>query len=352
MCVRIISASETHAWREELKPFSKVDVCQLPEYHMAYSKREADSKPLMWCYSENEKYFCYPFLHTSIDLITDNNTVISTGYSDISSIYGYSGPLSTSLDTTFLKKAWQRFDEWAKENRVIAEFTRFSFYANTKQYAHPDSNIEFNRYAAVSYLPENKEELMDLLGAKTRNMIRKAIKSGLETKVLNPKQWINEFRVLYSSTMSRNQAAEFFIYDDSYFDKLLSMPTDDIQLIGIFKNKEMIAAAIVIIYQQSAIYHLGASMAEYSSLGSGNLCLFFLSQNLIDSGVKFINLGGGRTIADDDPLFKFKKNNSTDIEDYFIGKRIVDQEAYQAVKQKWLEINAQNDDVNKLIFYR
>lgn len=352
MSVNITEAAKTKSWREALKPFSKVDVCQLPEYHMAYSKREADSNALMWCYSEGEDYFCYPFLHTQISLITDDNKFIDTEYSDISSIYGYSGPLSTSADSGFLKKAWEAFDVWAKKNKVIAEFTRFSIYANTKLYAHPSSKIEFNRYAAVSYLPDNKEDLMGLLGSKTRNMIRKAIRSGLVSKELDPKEWLSKFRALYDNTMDRNQATFFFMYDDDYFNKLLSMPSNDVKLIGVFKGEEMIASAIAIIYQECALYHLGASKTEYSNLGSGNLCLFFLSQNLIDHGVKFLNLGGGRTTSDDDALYKFKKNNSTHVEDYSIGKRIIDKEGYEVLKRRWLAINTSNNHTNKLIFYR
>ena len=39
--------------------------------------------------------------------------------------YGYGGPLSNSLDSGFLRAAWEAYTRWCKEHSVLAEFCRF-----------------------------------------------------------------------------------------------------------------------------------------------------------------------------------------------------------------------------------
>jgi len=347
MSVTLIEASSTEEWRVALDCFACVDVCQLPEYHVAYSTRIQNSRPLLWCYEDGKNRFAYPFLLTPVML---NQT--DTGYYDISSIYGYAGPLATSQDEDFLKAAWEAFDDWAAEHKVIAEFTRFSLYGDNTSFAHPQARIEANRPQAVTDMPDDTDTLLASLNKKTRNMIRKAEKAGLEARILNPADHINAFRALYDETMDRNDAPDFFSYDDRYYDLLLSLPQGELVLAGVYAEGRMVAAAMAVAHGQGALYHLGASVQEYNSLGAGNLALFEMQKALLKQGVKFVTVGGGRTTAPDDPLFRFKKNNALSVLSFHIGKRIVDEAGYQDVVQRWQALYNQDVDSNKLIFYR
>ena len=99
--VKIISASSSKEWREELISFGDIDVCYLPEYHLAYENVLKSAKAIMWSFENEGNKFCYPFFISQIKLTSDEK-LIHTPYFDISSVYGYSGPLSTSSDTNFL----------------------------------------------------------------------------------------------------------------------------------------------------------------------------------------------------------------------------------------------------------
>jgi hypothetical protein len=353
MAWTIIAAEARSEWRSALSVFARIDVCQLPEYHVAYSTRTAGSKPMLWRYVEGAESFCYPFLLTPASWRTLEKNRVDTGYSDISSIYGYSGPLSTTADQGFLAAAWKTFDGWAAaEAKVIAEFIRFSPHAGTKAFAHPATGIEANRDIAVSRLPPTEEALLAALDAKTRNMIRKAEKSGLEAKELEPREWIPAFRSLYDETMNRNSSPDFFFYDDTYYAHLLALPRGEFRLFGVLREGALISAAIALVHGEGALYHLGASRQEFSNLGANNLCLFRMSCALLRQGVKFLNLGGGRTTSADDPLLRFKKSNGTGLEKFHIGKRILDAAGYQAVADEWKRCFQTERDAAKLIFYR
>lgn len=339
-----VYSEDFEGWRKTLEMFPRVDVCQTPEYHAAYSTRTPGSTPVLWCHEQDHYSFCYPFLLTPVGLGTD--------YKDISSIYGYSGPLCNTRDLDFLKAAWFAFDSWANEMKIIAEFTRFSLYADNRNFAHPNTAVELNRLSAVSHLPDTEEKLLDALGKKTRNMIRKAQNSGFEARDLDPAKGVPQFRKLYEETMSRNEAPEFFLYDDEYYNRLLSLPPGELRLFGVFHEGGMVAASMAIVYKESALYHLGASRSEFSAQGAGNLAMFAMSKGLMESGVKFLTVGGGRTTAEDDPLFRFKKSNATAVENYYIGKRITDLTRYEEVQKIWQKKNGTTTDASKLIFYR
>jgi hypothetical protein len=340
----VLSVNQSTEWRSWLKRFPRVDVCQTPEYHQAYCTRFPGAEARMWCFEQGDKVFAYPFLLTAVGL--------DTSYSDISSVYGYSGPLVNSEDPDFLASAWKIFDEWSKEQKIIAEFVRLSIYTQPGKLLHPNTKIEPNRKAAVSRLPVDASEVLAALPSKTRNMIRKAQQSGMLVKTLEPHKWLPTFRELYMETMSRNQAPSFFLYDEKYFDFLFSLPKDELTLHGCFVEEKLVSAAMAIVYGKNALYHLGASLSEYSKSGAGNLTMYEMSRHLSENGVEFLNLGGGRTPSDDDSLFLFKKNNAMDIETFYIAKRIVNFDAYGEVLNKWQAVNNRKVESPNLIFYR
>lgn len=350
--MRLIEAEHTKDWRVALAPFARVDVCMMPEYHLAYAGRISGAKPVMWCFEHSGHHFIYPFLLTPVVLTDKGEQAHKTPYQDISSIYGYGGPLSTTEDAGFLARVWAAFDEWAAAQNIIAEFSRYSLYAQTQHYAHPRTEILPNRPSAVTHLPESTDELLGALNKKTRNMIRKAEKARLIAGKLDVAAHIHEFRALYEATMERNEAADFFVYDDTYYDLLMRLPENELRLFGVYEGDQMVAAVISLSHGEGALYHLGASLQEYANLGASNLALFEMSCDLLKSGVKFITIGGGRTTADDDPLYKFKQRNATHTDTFCIGKRIVDIRDYDDVKARWAELNGCAVDTDNLIFYR
>lgn len=350
--INLINASEHQQWRDALAGFTRIDVCHLPEYHQAYSLRFTGAKALMWDFEDKGEKLCYPFLLSPVILCGSDGEKKASGFNDISGIYGYSGPLSTTDDGTFLEEAWLRFDEWARSQQVISEFIRFSTYVNNKNWAHPEASVEYNRPVALAVLPETADSFMTQLNSKTRNMIRKAVKSNLVAREVSLTEALGEFRELYQETMGRNQATGFFMYDDAYYDLLLSLPAGELLLFAVYQESEMVAAAMALVHGDMAFYHLGASTQEASRLGAGNLVLFEMASQLIDRSVGYFNVGGGRTIADDDPLFRFKKSNATSVGEFYIGKRVIQAQAFESVVKAWEAMNHTKLNSSNLQFYR
>ena len=352
MQIKIILISDHLEWRNTIARFDDADACQLPEYYLAYLSKISGGVALIWYASDSHSEFCYPFILTSV---ANNQSSILNKYKDyydICSVYGYSGPLGNNLTKEFLSRVWIEFDKWLIEKNVIAEFVRFSPYSENYKIAHSLSFIESNRKLAISYLPEKPEILFEMLGAKTRNMIRKAERSGLEAYELNTHEWLNQFQDLYNKTMIRNQAESFFMYDQPYYDELLKLPPNSLRFFGVFNGGNLVSAAMIVIHNKFALYHLGATDYHYASLGAGNLALWTSSVALIKSGIRYLNLGGGRSTDEKDSLLKFKLSNSTNEENFFIGKRIINLEKYNEIQREWKRLKGNAETACRLLFYR
>lgn len=344
---RLIPATDRKSWKEALALVGEVDATCLPDYHLAYSLRVPLSTALMWHFSQNNQHLVYPFLISPVTL-----GGVTTGHHDISSVYGYTGPLATTTDARFLRDAWNAFDEYAIDQRAIAEFIRFSPFNRNEHLAHPNALVLVNREVAVSQLPATVDEFRESLNPKTRNMLRRAARAGLHAQELELPAHLPEFRALYAETMHRNGAPEFFLYDDAYWAHMLALAPNSMRMFGTFSGGKLVAASIGIANGQSGLYHLGATIAEHAKLGASNLSLYAMSCGLLASGVKFLNMTGGRTVADNDPLLLFKKNNANSLASFHIGKRVIDAPAYNHFVEAWEQHHGAQPDSGKIIFWR
>jgi len=183
-------------------------------------------------------------------------------------------------------------------------------------------------------------------------MLRKAAREGLSARELELPAHLDAFRALYAATMRRNNAPEFFLYDDAYWQHMLALGPSGLRLFGTFANDTLVAAALGIVNGASGLYHLGASLSNQARLGAGNLALYAMSCGLMASGARFLNMTGGRTDAPDDPLLLFKRSNATTTSTFYIGRRIIDTGAYNELAAQWQSLHGASPDPAKVIFWR
>ena len=206
--------------------------------------------------------------------------------------------------------------------------------------------VEFNRFVGVSDLRGGTLDFKTKIPSKTRNMIRKAIKNDFKTTKANFNDVKKDFMKLYLDTMKRNKSNSFFNYDAGYFDKLAKF--SETKFYGVYKDKKLVAGGIFFASNNIVTYHLGACKKEFLTYGLSNLYLYDATMDFIKKDFLYINLAGGRTTSPEDSLFKFKRDNSTDLKKFFIGKRVINKEIYSFITNKF-NLSKKND---KFIFYR
>ncbi len=334
----------TDKWNTYLDQFegSQKDVYYLEEYVKLYENDR--SKALCIVCSEGGSVLLMPFIRGEIE-----------DYYDFETQYGYGGPITNTSDKNWIDKALSGIKDYFRDNRYICGFIRFHPLIDNAAFCKDTMNVIYDRHTVAILTDKGVEDIWTTqISSKNRNMIRKAEKSGLIYKAEDNLESFPEFIDLYNATMKRIGADEFYYFDDDYYKEFKNGLIDNSFLATVRLDGKLICSAIIMYDGDFGHYHLEGSDHEYKSLGANNLLLWKSACRLHELGVKKFHLGGGNSTSEEDPLFKFKKAFTHNLESFAIGKEIYNKDVYDRICQKWERENS--DKIasfgNRLLKYR
>lgn len=319
----VISINQADKWDEIVLSYENNDIYYSREY--AHSLQvHGDGEPLLVSYNDSHSRFCYVVMMSDISDIPVFRGRLEQGILyDWETPYGYGGPLS---DGALSSESQQRFltelREYCKEAGVVSQFVRF--HPLLGNYDLLPEVIEARYLRDTVYIDTSCEDcIMGNMDAKNRNMVRKAIKSGVTIDV-RPVTEYKSFAELYKQTMERDRADEYYLFDDSYFDSL-ALLEDNARIFYALLEGQPISSSIILFNKKTMHYHLSGSDYEYRSLAAGNFLLYEAAKWGYRRGIRAFHLGGG--MEDGDSLFNFKKKfNKKGRLPFYIGRTITDPE--------------------------
>ena len=283
-------------WNKKLEKFSEdqKDIYFYEEYvNLATGKNKT---PRCIVCEENEKIIILPFLRS-----------VYKKYFDFETPYGYGGPISNTKDNEWNEKAIKEIINFFSSENYLAGFVRFHPLLKNVEFCKNIFKVIYDRKTiAINTSVDEDEIWMNQISSKNRNMIRKAEKNGLTFERDNEFKYMEVFKTLYNSTMSRLDADDFYYFDDRYFKQFMDFFKGNAFLGCIKKDNEIISAALFMYENVWGHYHLAGSNREYSSLGTNNLLLWKVACEMHKEGVKEFHLGGGTNGDEENSLFKFK----------------------------------------------
>lgn len=252
---------------------------------------------------------------------------------DISSAYGYSGPIVYNCTEKEIVWFESLFLDWCIKNNVVAEFIRFHpLYDNEKHFSK-NMVISKNRNTVVIDLTLGKGEIWNKEFKGTmRTKIRKAIKLGVDVEISHD---LSLFVDIYRETMDRLDAEEQYFFSDRYFESISQFEPESFFVMYAKYQEQAIAAALFFVSGGNLHYHLGGSRKEYQYLRPNNYILYRAMEYGIERNCTKFHLGGGRTVEEDDLLFRYKREFSSMTREFFIGKRIHQKEIYERLIGEW-----------------
>ena len=311
-------------WNELVKSFENWDVYYLFEYaHSFYL--HGDGEPLLISYQDQESRFCYVVMKSDIADCPLFKGILEKGKCyDFSTPYGYGGPLSDGKITTNSQLKFKaEIIEYARENNIVSQFVRFHPLLNNFDLLN--EVIETRYMRDTIYIDTSDSQLiMDNMDSKNRNMVRKAIKSGVEIVVKDITKY-GEFIDMYEETMKNNDADDYYIFKEEYFKDLVSLKDNACIFYAMLDGKP-ISASIMYYNEKFMHYHLSGTHFEYRKYSPGNLLLYQAGVWASKRGISAFHLGGG--MSPDDSLFGFKKQfNKNGRLPFYIGRTIFDEKA-------------------------
>ncbi len=271
-----------------------------------------------------------PFYIRSIEIDGEK-----TPYYDVTSPYGYGGPLYNKQKCTdkMILHFWEKVDQWYKNNAIVSEFIRFSLNDNHKEYTGE----------CIPSLVNIKGEITDFektwvsFKPKVRNNYRKAQQEELSLKLYSgdiSRDVIKDFYDIYIQTMQRNNADDHYFHFIDYFITLVQNNPSGILIAMVYKNNIPISTELILLGEGVLYSYLGGTISDYFYTRPNDFLKIEVMKWAQENEFKYYVLGGGR--KNGDSLYKYKKSFFPNDEDvvYYTGRKVIDKEVYCALSNQ------------------
>jgi hypothetical protein len=313
------------AWKNILNEIGYHDFYHTYDYHQL-SKKEGE-EPILVVYEDKKTTIAIPFLKRSIK---------DTPYADLTSVYGYAGPVAIGIEAHFNNEGFREaFDTLLKSLNIVSVFSRLHPY-------FPNQNNILKDIGATPILGKvvnidltiSLEEQRAQYGKSTKNRTNKCRRLCTVRKAVSDAD-VNTFIDIYYENMDRLSASKDYYFTRQYFFDFLGCSDfkTDILLVVHNDTQEAIAASMFIKTNDMVQFHLSGSRTDYLSLAPANVFLDEMRILATEEGYRIFNLGGGLG-SKEDSLFDFKASFSKDHRDFKVWKYIVDQKIYEQLTEK------------------
>ncbi|MDC0856125.1 GNAT family N-acetyltransferase [Candidatus Pelagibacter sp.] len=331
---KIFSTKNKKEWQEYMSICKKKDLFFSIDYFNLFEK-SGHGNGNLFVYEKKNNYFLFPYL---INSLKTYGFMDHSKYYDIQTPYGYGGFITNTNSEEFIIESLDNFNSFAKKNNIIASFIRFNPFISANTNNSPILKTLFNREILYVDLKLGLKTIYKkVYSSNQRNMIRKARKHFIITHSTNKENYKN-FIKLYIQNMKRINAKKFYFFDKTFFNELFKNLKDNLVIFTASKktNPNKPVSAILVLFDNNYSYYFLAGKSEKKDDNSStniliHKALIFLKNKKID----IFNLGGGNSIKNDDPLFKFKKSISKSSIPFYIGTMIHNQKIYNEVSDIW-----------------
>ena len=288
-----------------------------------YHKIDNIYTSIMFVVTDNEDFIVFPLVLRPIE---------GTPYFDLTSIYGYGGPITNRKDFTFSSDLIYFFREnfinYCKENNIISAFSRL----------HPlmDQEVFFSGMGEVSSLNKTVAIDLRLSPEEQKRQYRKSNKSelnqlrrkGFYVEEAKNTEEIDRFIEIYYETMDRVEASPYYYFSKEYFHSFLNNDFFGNKLLLAKFEDKIIAGAVFTTTDKIMQYHLAGTTEEFIKVTPMKLILDEARLIGNDLSLEFLHLGGGVGGSDEDSLFKFKSGFSDLYCQFSVWKYIADESVY------------------------
>lgn len=310
------------------------DFFHTAQYH-AFSASVGNSEEWLITYGDPEKFVAWPYLLQPVE----EATAFGKQFRDITSVYGYSGPLirNCSEDSEFLSQAWNAFVETWRSQSVVSVFTRFHpILANQtwlrSEWEKPQTlgrTYQGGKTVVVDLSQPGEKTWADY-ERKLRQTIRRLERENAFS-IVHDEDWayLDQFISIYYATLRRNNAQPFYFFSRDYFVSFKQILGLNGSLFLALAGDAVAAGLLLIEYNGIVSVHLAASDHRFSATSPNKLLMHKAQELARARGNRFLHIGGGRGSRDDDPLFRFKAQFSSLHLPFYTGRWILDSVAYE-----------------------
>ncbi len=317
------------------------DIYYDKEYIALYLKK--NEQIFEFFFQEGDNIFSNISIKRPINSIGKVN--LKETFFDLETAYGYGGVFCNTNDKVFLKEAENKYIQKCLDEHIIAEFSRIHPFNTSQENFDSFYDLLIKDRQTISVDSTlSKEERWLKYPSKIRTILRKCAKELTFEKTDD----LSSFITLYEMTMSKNNASDFYYFDEHYFTSLLKIK--DVELYIVKQAENIIAASFFMFGSEIGHYHLSANDYDFRKFNGNYFILDSIFDIAKDKGIKHFHLGGGRTNAEDDLLLRFKTKFSPIKKEFYLGGKIFNNSKFSEYIDIWKQ---QHDtDIPYFLKYR
>lgn len=328
--IQLIRASQSQCWQEVLSRCGFFDVYHLPEYHLAIRDVD-DGEPVLLVYEDGPFVAALPVLIRNLDSVPE---FTGTEWKDAASAYGYPGLITNcspnAPQADEFRAGWQNSIARALRGlRIVSVFVRQHPLYDTAWMWHGLASIKPLGQTVVIDLRQPESEQQRAIRLNHRRDIRRAIAENMTVFEDVALKHLGDFRSLYEATMRAVDAAPYYFFPQSYYDRMRHHLHGRLKLLLAMLRGEPVAACLFFHCGDVLQYHLGGSnpaLGRERAMGT-KLIIDTVRRWGSANGFRWLHLGGGLA-ARQDSLFNFKAGFSDLRCDYHVVHYIVEPEVY------------------------
>lgn len=328
---------DAESWNKLINSF-KHDFYHTWDFHHL-SQTNYEGVPVLFSLESNEGAVVFPLLEREID--QEENR-------DLISVYGYSGPLFSVKDKEAQNILVEKlFQEIAKLG-YISLFSRLHPAINDEPLDHV-TNLSDIVYFDLN---DSVEDIYAAMRKVHRRDIRKLKSSEFTLKryCQVSSEQISEFKRIYDLTMDKLNAAEYYYFDQQYFEMLFASDDYQASLYTVYFEEKAVASAIMVQTGNFGQYHLSGTLPEFYRDYPMKLIIGHALEDMHNEGIKYFILGGG-VGSSRDSLFDFKYGFARRTKPFSIMKKIFNPVIYQKLSDKRFEALSMSIESIKQVNY-
>lgn len=320
---KVISLNNQIEWKSTLDRMKKYDFYHSYSYNCYYCKNS--EKPLLICFKKDQFEITFPLIIRKID----------STYQDITSVYGYSGLLTShdNLPEDLKSEFRDSLNFFFQKNNIVSVFSRLHPSFLNDDFINGLGNVVQLNPTAYIDLSLDPDFQLNKYRKDTRYNIKKLTRNGFYIFEDTGKQHIREFVEIYNENMVRVGARPEYFFDDAYYNMIFNSPDIDSKLFFVVKDNVKVAASIFVFTGDIIQYHLSGTRGDYLKNSPVRLIIDHVRIYGTENGYKELHLGGG-VGSSEDSLFKFKAGFSDCRHQFKVWRHIVNPTIYnQLVKE-------------------
>lgn len=308
------------------------DFYHIPEY-TAFSVKHEGGEPAAFYAEESGEAFLAPVLIKNLP----EQLEAPSEWRDLVSPYGYPTPLVTKADPATVNRFLDAFKEACSQRDIVSAFFRLHPLLPLPEETLLQSGVLRKRGQTVFIdLTVTLEELWSQTRSGHKGDIKKLERSGFQA-VMDDWSHYDNFVSIYSATMRRLSANEYYLFSKAYFSDLRSFMGERLHLCTVLSPEgEVGSAALFTTTNDIVQYHLSGSAEKYLKKAPTKLMLDFVRSWAKEMGYRLFHLGGGAG-GSSDSLFDFKAGFSKKRADFCTFGMIVDEDKYSTLNEKWIK---------------